>query len=157
VHLPDRGVHGRALHEATDLLRVALWIGHCANATIRMAKRAATTNRHRSHQSGGSRWPESMVATPTPANKQAEDADADDRDELEPHAADAIGTNDVDFVVDEIDTRHVADCLLNKLLEIKSRQPARKVQVPSFVLDIHATDPTSKMGVAFQVLTRQCT
>lgn len=34
---------------------------------------------------------------------------------LEPHAADAVGAHHIDFVVNKIDARHVADCLLNEL------------------------------------------
>ena len=71
---------------------------------------------------------------------------------LKSDAADAFGTHDVDLVVDEIDARHMADCLLNKLFEIKTRQPAGQVEVSTLVSDADAADSPAKMRVTLQKL-----
>jgi hypothetical protein len=76
---------------------------------------------------------------------------------LQPNAANAVGAHHVDLVVNKVDPRHMADCLLNELLEIKTRQPAGQVEVSTLMFDAYAATSPTKMRMTFQMLPRHRT
>jgi hypothetical protein len=70
-------------------------------------------------------------------------------------AADAVGADDVDLVIDVLHAWHAPDGLLHKLLQIKGRQPAGQHKASALLLDIHIGDAPAEMGVPFQELSGQ--
>jgi hypothetical protein len=76
---------------------------------------------------------------------------------LAPHAADAIGTNDVNQISNVLDTRHVPHRFLYELLQIKRRQPSSEEERPSAMFNEHVTNPATEVGVMFEMLPSQHT
>jgi len=66
-----------------------------------------------------------------------------------------VRTDNVDLVVDVSNARNPSHSFLDELLQVKTGQPAGKIEVFPFLFHAHVTQSAAEMRVLLQVLAGQ--